>query len=222
MAGNPMNDGGPFAFHTERHLVVLTGRKARNLAELLRHLGEVSDASIFYHTHYLYLTQHFGKLRFANEFADWASHALQEEALAERLAAIDLLAVTSLAGLRGAIVAAAEKDLAAGRRQLRECPAGDEFHFCEAKSFIAPTGLVAHDVPEFFELVGRATNPCLHFHFFEARLRLGRATNDFSLWLKDHGEPRLAQAIDRLDPYETTLDGLREQLVKIGRRRRRA
>ena len=69
----------PFVFYTERRLVVLTGRKARNLEELLSHLYQVSGSSVFYHTHYLYLIHHFEKPRFYNEFANWVSHALQEE-----------------------------------------------------------------------------------------------------------------------------------------------
>ncbi len=219
MAGDPLNPEAPFVFHTERHLVVLTGRSARNLAELLEHLHKVSGASIFYHTHYLFLIHNFGKRRFYNEFANWASHALQEEGLAERLAAIDLLSMTSLRDLREAIIAAVEKYLGDGKR-LRECPAGDEFHFCEAKSFVMPTGQVANDIPEFFETVAHLTDSSLYFHFFEARLRLERPTNDFSIWLKHHGQPRLAQAIERLDPYETKLAELREQIVKIGRRLR--
>ena len=219
MASEAVNPGEAFVFHTEQHLVVLTGRNAKNLAELLEHLHKVSGSSIFYHTHYLFLTHNFGKPRFHNEFANWASHALQEEGLAERLTAIDLLAMTSIHDLRAAIVTAVEKYLDGGRR-LRECPPADEFHFCEAKSFVSPTGLVAHDASELFEMVGRVTDACLYFHFFEARLRLERPTNDFSLWLRNRGEPRLAQAIDRLDPYDATLAELREQIVRIGKRRR--
>src|SRR5271157_5269488 len=93
----------PFVFHTERRLVVLTGLKASNLGELLGHLRQVSGSCVFYHTHVAYLTQHFERPRFYNEFADWASHALQEERLAERLAAIDLLASTSIRDLRETI-----------------------------------------------------------------------------------------------------------------------
>src|SRR5260370_17106451 len=58
----------PFVFYTERRLVGLTGRKARNLGEFLRHLREVSGSSLFYHTHYLYLFPHFEKPMFYNEF----------------------------------------------------------------------------------------------------------------------------------------------------------
>jgi hypothetical protein len=84
-----------------------------------------------------------------------------------------------------------------------------------------PIGLEAHDVAEFFEQVGRVTNASLHFHFFEARLRLERPTNDFSQWLRDRGEPRLARALDRLNPYLMTLKELKEEIVKLGRRHSR-
>jgi hypothetical protein len=221
MAGNDaVNPGEPFAFYTERRLVALTGRKAKNLSELLDHLRKVSGSSIFYHTHYLYLTHHFERPRFYNEFANWVSQALQEERLAERMAAIDLLAITSIRELREALIAVIEKYIQDNTNAERECPPGDEFHFCEAKSFIMPTGMVAHDVPEFFEQVARVTNACLHFHFFEARLRLSRPTNDFSQWLKDAGKPRLARAIDRLNPYVMTLDELKEEIVRLGKRHR--
>lgn len=210
--------GGPFVFYTERRLVALTGRRATNLEELLSHLCQVSGSCIFYHTHYLYLIHHFEKPRFYNEFANWVSQALQEERVAERLAAIDLLAITSIRDLREAIISTIQKHLDTGIAR-RDCPAGDEFHFCEAKSFIMPTGTVAHDVPEFFEQLTRVTNSCLHFHFFEARLRLERPTNDFSQWLTDLGEARLARAIDRLNPYVMTLDELKAEIIRLRRKR---
>ena len=162
MAGE-LNPLRPFVFYTEQRLVVLTGRNAKNLEQLLRHLHEVSGSCIFYHTHYLYLGHHFEKPRFYNEFANWVSQALQEERLAERLAAIDLLAVTSIRELRDAIVAIVQTHLESAGEVRRFCPPGDEFHFCEAKSFIMPTGLVARGVPEFFEQIARVSDACLHF-----------------------------------------------------------
>jgi hypothetical protein len=210
--------GAPLAFYTERRLVVLTGRKARDLRELLCHLRQVSGSSVFYHTHYLYLIHHFEKPKFYNEFAEWVSEALQEKRLAEQLAAIDLLSITSIQQIREALIALIEKHIGNGTQIERVCPQDDEFHFCEAKSFIMPTGLVAHDVPEFFQQVAHVSNSCLHFHIFEARLRLGRPTNDFSQWLQSLGEARLAREIDRLHPYVMTLDELKEEIVKIGKK----
>jgi hypothetical protein len=170
----------PFIFHTERRLVSLTGLRAKNLHELLSALREVSGSSIFYHTHQQYLSHHFEKPLFYNDFALWVSHALQEERLAEKLAAIDLLAFTSIRQLREAIIAVIETYLDENGGRIRDCPPGDEFHFCKSKSFIMPTGIVAHEVPEFFNKLPQVTNISMYFHFFEARLRLERPTNDFS------------------------------------------
>ena len=213
----PVAAVAPFVFFTERRLVVLTGLKACNLEELLAHLREVSGSCVFYHTHVAYLTQHFEKPRFYDEFANWASHALQEERLAERLAAIDILAITSIRELREAIAAAIQHHLDTSPHR-RECPPGDEFHFCEAKSFIMPTGQVAPTPREFFDMVGQIANTSLYFHFFEARLRLERPTNDFSQWLRSLGEAPLAQKIDQLNPYAMTLDELKREIVKLGRK----
>jgi hypothetical protein len=208
----------PFHFHTERRLVRLTGRRARTLGELLRHLREVSGASVFYHTHHLYLSHHFERPEFFNDFARWTKEALQETSLPEQLAAVDLLAFTAIRQLREALIDVFERRVAAGAASDRPCPAGDEFHFCESQSFVMPTGLIAPTPGEFFETVRRVTNVSLFYHFFEARLRLGRPTNDFSTWLRACGEAARAHAIDRLDPYVVSLDELREQIVEIGTR----
>lgn len=80
-----------------------------------------------------------------------------------------------------------------------------------------PTGLVAATPRDFFDKIARVSNVSLFYHFFEARLRLGRRTNDFSTWLGACGEQVRARAIDRLDPYLVSLDQLREQIIEIGR-----
>lgn len=211
-----MSSSCPFHFYTERRLVLLTGRRARTLAELRDHLHEVSGSSVFYHTHHHYLSHHFERPRYYHDFAAWVLHGLQETELAERLAAIDLLAFTAVRPLRDAIVAAIDARMAQPDCTDRACPRGDEFHFCESQSFVMPTGVVAGDVPDFFAKLPRVSNVSLFFHFFEARLRLGRPTNDFSLWLDSCGEVELARAIDALDPYLVTLDELKQQILALG------
>jgi len=211
-----VNNSGPFVFYTERRLVLLTGLKAGNLRQLTEYLHSVSGSSIFYHTHHQYLSQHFEKPLFHNDFAKWAARALLEDRLAEKLAAIDLLAFTSIRQLREAIIAVIEEHLAGSAQPPRDARADDEFHFCESQSFLMPTGIVANDVGEFFEKIRGVSNVSLFCHFFEARLRLERATNDFSLWLRGLGEEELARKIERLDPYAMTLDELRDEIVRAG------
>jgi len=211
-----MNDHEPFIFQTEHRLITLTGRSARNLHELLDHIIQVSGSSIFYHTHNQYLSHHFEKPVFHNDFAAWSSEALLEERLSEKLAAIDLLAFGSIRQLREAIIEIIEEHLAETKGRVRDCLPGYEFHFCESKSFIMPSGVVAGDIPDFFAKMPRVTNASLYFHFFEARLRLEQATNDFSAWLSYRGALRLAEAIDKLNPYLMTLEELREAIIALG------
>jgi hypothetical protein len=214
-----MNHQEPFVFYTERRLVALTGLRASNLAQLLELLKQVPGAVIFYHTHHMYLAHHFETPVFSNDFALWTGGALQEEALGEKLAAIDLLCYTTVRQLREAIIAAIEERLRDNARGLRDCPPGDEFHFCRAKSFVMPTGLVANTPAEFFEILPRVSNESIFFHFFEARLRLRRVTNDFSHWLFWRGEEQRARAIDALDPYRSTLDEFKRRIAEVGRER---
>jgi hypothetical protein len=194
----------------------LTGQTARTLPELLTARHDISGSCIFYHTHHLFLSHHFEKPVVYNDFANWVSEALQEDSLAERLAAIDLLTFTSIRQLRDAIVSMIDVHLKSNGGRVRECPPGDEFHFCKSKSFIMPTGIVAMDVPDFFVKLQGITNVSLYFHFLEARLRLERRTNDFSQWLQWRGEVELADEVDRLDPYVVTLDELKVQIVELG------
>lgn len=212
-----MNGREPFVFYTERRLVLLTERRAQNLHELHDHLQRVSGSSIFYHTHHQYLSHHFERPMFFNDFAEWVRRALQEKLLAERLAAVDLLALTSVRQVREALIAVIGRHIEEGGDAARPCPAGDEFHFCESQSFVMPTGLIARDADEFVARIAEISNVSLFFHFFEARLRLGRPSNDFSQWLLHRGCVRLARAIDQLDPYIMTLDEMRDRIVRLGR-----
>jgi hypothetical protein len=102
------------------------------------------------------------------------------------------------------------------RGRLRDCPPGQEFYFCESQSFVMPTGIVAQTIPEFFEALRLVSNVSIYFHLFEARLRLERPTNDFSLWLREQGEEELAAAIERINPYLMSLDEVKSQIIKLG------
>lgn len=206
-----------FIFDTELRLVVLTGVKVRTLRELRAQLPKVPGSSIFFHTHQEYLAHEFERSpRYYNDFARWVSQTLREEALAEKLAAIDLLAFTTIRQLRTTIIETVDHYLETLRRPGYECRPEEAFHFCRSRSFVLPTGIVANDVDDFFQKVASISNASLYFHFFEARLRLRRRSSDFSRWLSDRGRPDLAESIDALNPYVRTLDELRRDIVRLG------
>jgi hypothetical protein len=50
---------------------------------------------------------------------------------------------------------------------------------------------------------------------FDARMRPELGNNDFSIWIRDCGYPELARAIQALDPYSHTLEGLRNAVTNL-------
>ena len=210
------NEKQPFIFDTELRLVMLTGLRVRTVADLRRTLSQVPGSSIFFHTHHEYLAHNLQKPVYYSDFAVWVSQTLREDALAEKLAAIDLLAFTTVRGLREAILKTLDGYTGAKGDVTQECRPDEAFHFCRSKSFILPTGVVANDVPEFFAKLPLVSDASLYFHFFEARLRLGRRTSDFSRWLRERDRGDLADAINGLNPYIRTLDELKQDIIRIG------
>lgn len=211
-------ESSPFRFSSSLDLTLLTNRHARDLAELLHHLREVPGSVIYFHTHHFLIQHQYLSPEPPNDFAYWVTDVLQEDRLGEQLAAIDIIQFRSLRALRDRLIAVIEAFLEQSQT-LRAAPPGEEFHFREAATFIVPTGYVARDLAEFADCVGQVGFGSLSFHIFDARLRLERGASDFSEWLKGMGEPALADAIARLDPYTYTLDGLRREIVRLVRRR---
>src|SRR5262249_9293856 len=208
----------PFHFLTTMHLTLLTNRRARDLAELLEHLRVVPGSVIYFHTHHFLVQHQYLSPEPPNDFAYWVTNVLQEDRLGEQLAAIDIVQFRTIRALRERLIKVIEADLNE-RQRLRTAPEGEEFHFREAASFILPTPHVSHTLAEFADCVGKIGFGSLTFHLFDARLRLQKGENDFSEWLAALGEEQLARAIACLDPYTYTLEGLRNEVVRLVRQR---
>lgn len=211
----------PFIFYTRLHLSELTGLRASNLTQLLELIKTVNGSCIYHHTHrYLQQHQHLSPEP-PNDFAYWVSGVLGEDELGELLASIDTVQFTTIRGLRERLAGTIEAYLASNKlSKLRFAEEGEEFHFIKSVSFILKTNYVANDLSEFAEIIGKITIDSIYYHIFESRLRIERDTNDFSNWLENSvGEKRLADAIARLDPYTYTLEGLREKVINIIRKR---
>jgi hypothetical protein len=178
----------------------------------------MSGAGIYFHTHHFLAQHQHLSPEPTNDFAYWVTTALQEDRLGEQLAAIDIIQFRSLSAVRDRIAGVLERFLD-NSTTLRTAPPGEEFHVRESATFILPTGYVANDLEEFAACVQRVGFGSLHFHIFDARLHLERGANDFSEWLEAQGETDLAEAIARLDPYTHTLEGLRQRIVQLVRRR---
>lgn len=204
----------PFYFCTRLNLRELTGKRARNLKELLYYIKTLPGSVIYNHTHQ-FLQQHiYLSPEPPNDFAYWIREFLNEDALAERLNSIDTCEYPTIRSLRNKIVHTIEDYLAKSKASRRTAPEGGEFNFIKSSSFIVPTPYVAWNLREFVECLKKIGVHSLYFHIFEARLRLERVTNDFSFWIKTSvGEPELAVEISRLDPYTFTLEALRGEII---------
>jgi len=207
----------PFRFHTRLHLSELTGLRASNLSQLLSMIKRVPGACIYHHTH-RFLQQHqYLSPEPPNDFAYWASKALGEEELGEKLASIDTIQFSTVRSLRNKIISTIEDYLKNNiSAKMKFAGEGEEFHFIKSVSFVLPTNYIAYDLREFIDIVKNITIDAIYFHIFESRLRLEKKTNDFSNWIETSiGDKELSDKISRLDPYTHTLEDLRKTIIKI-------
>jgi hypothetical protein len=206
---------GEFHFKTKLDQTLLLGRKARNICELLEGIETVPDSSIYYHTHRYLQQHHYLSPEPPNDFAYWISEFLTDVPLAEEISSIDTVQFNTLGELRAAF-ASVLRPHCKGPGANRECPPGGEFHFMASQTFVLNTPYVARDLNEFLAALRQITFGSLYFHIFDAKLRLERGENDFSRWFRDLGLPELADRVARLDPYSYTLEGLRNEILKLG------
>ena len=211
----------PFRFYTRMHLSALTGLRAAALEELLGLVRDVPGACIYHHTH-RFLQQHqYLSPEPPNDFAYWVKEVLGENELGERLASIDTVQFMTIRELRDKIAATIAEYLkenpSAGKRFAHE---DQQFHFIKSMSFVLPTKYTAANLSEFADILKKVTIDSIYFHVFEARLRLEKGTNDFSLWMETSlGDTDLAKRIARLDPYTQTLEDLRATIIGIVQKR---
>lgn len=207
----------PFRFSTRLHLSELTGLRASNLSQLLDCIRNVPGSSIYYHTHAFLQQYQYLVPEPPHDFAYWVSEVLGEVELGEQLAGIDPLAYSKIHELQEKIAQTIEVYLQDNVfAKLRFARRNEEFNFIKTISFVLPTNFTAYDLREFMEALKKITIDSIYFHIFEARLRLQKPTNDFSIWIEESlGDKQLAERIARLDPYSRTLEDLRGAIIKI-------
>lgn len=205
----------PFYFNTSEHLLRITRFRAGSLAELHQTLRECDEGSIFQHTFRTLQEHHFIRQGFSNDFAHWSLSACNEPALAERLASVDVREFTSIKGLRDRMIEIVgeflqERPLAGAR------PAHEPFYFCAADLVVLPTPFVPDSLPDFLAALRQVSVHSIHHHFIEARLRIKKMSNDFSRWLEEEmGLSETAQAVERIDIYTSTMEGVRQQIAAL-------
>lgn len=206
-----------FVFATRLHLNELTGISAHSIPELLEYLHEVSGSCIYSHTHHFIQQHQYLSPEPPNDFAYWVSEILGDKSLGERIASIDIMSHSSIRSIREALIAAIEDALKTNPRlQYLTAPEGREFAFLKTISFVFPTPYEASNLREFEDALRHVSLDSVYFHMFEARIRLGKATNDFSYWMATAlGKKELALKIAQLDPYTQTGERLRTRILEL-------
>src|ERR1700677_780830 len=209
----------PFVFMTSVEAIQLTGMKASNLAELHEGLQRVDGASIYYHTHRFYRAHPLFRPPDKSDFSLWLSNNLREEAVAERMEALDFKDFHNLQDIGRALLALIEPLQEDKERWYRRVPPGLEFYFCRAVSLVMPIGYEAGDLEEFIHALEEVDVTSLYYHLIEAPLHLEtgrRFNNDFSQWLFNVLKlEEKASVVASVDPYRADLEGLRQDLLAI-------
>lgn len=213
----PLKTATPFRFFTSFVLQEATGLRAANVPQLLGLLRKVPEGCVYHHTHYFLLTHHYLTPEPANDFAYWVTEVLNEEPLGELLSSIDVMEHSTLQSLREALVETLDTYLARNPvARFRFVSEGEEFFFVKSVHVVMPTQYTASTLEEFAHALSHVSVHSLYFHIFDARLRVGRPTNDFAIWLDEQlGLKELAENVAQLDPYAHTLEALRSLLLSL-------
>ena len=207
----------PFRFSTSLVLQESTGLRASTLPTLAKVLQIVPDSCIYYHTHHFLLQHHYLTPEPTNDVAYWVAEVMGDDRLGELLASIDVREHSSLLSLRTAFVDTITRYLAEHpAMRFRFVGPGEEFYFIKSIHIVMPTPYSAASLEEFAKALRQVSIRSLYYHLFDARLRVGRATNDFALWVKEQlGLERLAEAMTKLDLHAHTLETVRTMLVTM-------
>lgn len=197
----------PFHFRQCVKLVKSTGKKARNLAELMSLIRIAPENSIYHHTYEYYFKGR--ALEYTNDFAHWAGESLEARVLADNLSIIDPFTHDSIKSLRNELLNAIDSFLENFPNPGNVLP-GHEFYFLDTVTFIFPTGLIAGNLEEFLSAIKQADPSSIYYHFYEARGRIG-GSDDFSLWISDMPEgAALSGRISAIDPFMHSTGDIRE------------
>ena len=202
-----MDELTPFEFKQCVSIHKSTGKKAGNLRELRNVIAEASEDSIVHHNYQYFQKGHM--LEYTNDFAEWVGESLGEKALAEHLSNIDPYDFKEIGALRNELLELIDDYLDKFPR-LKESMPGDELYFNETVTLIFPVGIRARNLSEFFAAIKYIEEDCIYYHFYEARIRLGRESDDFSRWFEyTLGEKDLAGKIRAVDPLMYSVEQIR-------------
>lgn len=190
-------------------------RTADDERELMDRLEEVPAESIFYHTHGYFLRHRPITTAYGNDFAAWVGVQVRDQALSERLAVVNPFEFASIERLREELVTVVHDHLRR-QRTVPRVETGEPFHFQQSAIVEVELGTPATTLVEFRDGLASVDASAIYFHMVEARTRLGRRAGDFAEWLRSSlALPELAERIERIDTYMTSLERVRARVLSL-------
>jgi len=192
---------------------IATGRRAQNLRELYDILQGIDEASIYYHFWGNLLRPRFVEPEYNNDFAAWASHALHDTPLAERLGVVDPTDYRGMDETRQKLLEIIEERLDE-TAWVPWAHHDQQFHFMRSKIIVFDTHLQIKAPVELATAMPRLSLGSIFYHFIDARRREPIGSDDFRTWLGGFGDEgaALSDRLAAIEPYFDSLAQLRKQL----------
>lgn len=210
-----MAEGYVFQFSSSAYLEKLSGKQACNLDELLKLIESCTLSSIFFHTFSALRKLQEFHFPYTNDFAVWISRSLHEEALSEKLGAINLTEYGTIESLKARIVDII-KDFRDQNPPAFQKKADVPFYISDVTRIVYLTDKFAYNLKSFRELLDSISIDSLYFHFIESRLYNQLHLDDISTWIEQSlGLAKLAQSIRNIDISVYTLNEIRGKIEEL-------
>jgi hypothetical protein len=150
-----------------------------------------------------------------NDFARWVWISIGESSIAEKIAMINPFLFDSIRQCRKSLLDNL-KDYIGKVELFPRVPKEREFYFLELRSFIHPTGFEAKNLKELTGGIERLSISGLFYHLIDSRIRIGRHSNDFSIWLSEElNEKAKSEAIENLNLFSLNLWDIKKEIIDI-------
>jgi hypothetical protein len=191
------------------------GLRAYSERHLLERLESVPQESIYYHTVRCLLRRRVFPTPYPDDFSTWVATEIRDVTLAERLAFHSPFDFLDMEAFRQHLLDTLDDHLSS----LPVAPAailGNPFYFLTGHLVAVPLEIEAQDLQSLRNALAQVDYSALYYHGVEAIGRLGNPRGDFATWVEDVLRlPPLARRFAEIDPFVTSLAGVRARLLEI-------
>lgn len=191
------------------------GVRADSERHLMERLETVAGESIYYHTVRSLLRRQVIPTPYPDDFASWVATEVRDAALAERLALPSPFDFDDIEAFREHLLGILDDHLA----RLPFAPRailGSPFYFLRGHLAAVPLEIEVDDLRSFRESLAEVDDSSVYYHAVEAIGRGGKPRSDFAIWFEDSlGLTDVAARIDEVDPFVSSLGGVRLRLLQI-------